>query len=115
MVNIDSYEFGSITIDGKAFHEDVIVFWDGEVKEVKTKARHVFGLQEFKKVMEKRPELIIVGTGYSGLCKVSDEVKKKVGIKDLRLIELPSEEATKKFNEAFRQKKKVSAFIHLTC
>ncbi|MDI6826279.1 MAG: MTH938/NDUFAF3 family protein [Candidatus Aenigmarchaeota archaeon] len=115
MVNIDSYEFGSIKIDGKTYHEDVIVSWDGEVREVRTAIRHVFGLPELQKVMEKKPELVIVGTGASGLCSVSDEIKKEVEMKGFKFMELVSKEAIKKFNEAVRQRKRVSAFVHLTC
>ncbi len=115
MVRISSYEFGSITIDGRSYHEDVIICWDGEVEEIRTKERHVFGLPELQKIMEKKPELIIVGRGASGLCKISDKVREEVEEKNLEFIESVSREAMNKFNEAFRRGKKVSAFIHLTC
>ena len=114
MVIINSTKFGSITIDGKTYHEDVIITWDGEVKEIHLAVRHLFGLPEFNQITSKI-DLLIVGTGGSDLCKISDELREVCRERGIELIEMISREAIKKFNEAFNQGKKVAAFIHVTC
>jgi len=114
MVVINSIKFGSITIDGKTYHEDVIVTWDNEVKEIHLGIRHLFGLPEFIQIGSK-PDLLIVGAGDSDLCNVSDEVRKLCKEGGIELIEMPSRRAIERFNEAFNQGKKVAAFIHVTC
>jgi hypothetical protein len=115
MVLINSTEFGSIIIDGKTYPNDVIVTWDGEIKEIITAERHLFGMKEFDEIVKKIPELIIIGTGDSKLMKVSDEVKATCLQKRIELIEIISKDAIIKFNENISNGKKVVAFIHVTC
>jgi len=115
MVFINSIKFGSITIDGKTYHEDVIITWDGEVKEIHLIVRHLFGLSEFDRIVSKKLDLLIVGTGDSDLCKISNGVKKLCRERGIELIEMVSREAIGKFNETFNQGKRVAAFIHVTC
>ncbi len=114
MVIINSIKFGSITIDGKTYHEDIIVTWDNEVKEIYLTVRHYFALPEFNQIT-KTPDVLIVGTGLSGLCGISDDVRKICKERGIKLIMMASGEAIKRFNEAFNQGKKVAAFIHITC
>jgi hypothetical protein len=115
MVLINSTEFGSITIDGRTYYNDVIVFWDGEIKEARTFIRHLFGNNEFQELMRKGPEVIVVGTGDSGFLKVSDEVRKLCKQKNVELVEMISKRAIEKFNENLKRGKKVIGFIHTTC
>ena len=115
MVLINSTEFGSIIIDHKTYDTDVIVSWDGKIKEATTVVRHLFGKKELDEILKKKPELIIIGTGDSGFLKVSDEIKKVCSQKRIELIELISKNAIAKFNENASRNKKVVAFIHVTC
>ena len=112
---IDSTEFGSVTIDGKTYYSDVLVYWNGKVEEIKLKTRHLFDEPEFEKVKREKPEILIVGTGQGGLAEVSERVRgmcKELGIE---LKEAPSKEAIKLFNTALEKGKRVIAFIHVTC
>jgi len=115
MVKIDSIRFGSITIDGKTYHEkdNYIVFWDGEIIGLHTAERHTFGGLELGMILRKNPEMIIVGTGVSGLLRVSEEVRSLCRQKGIELVEIISREAIIKFNENLD--KRVVAFIHVTC
>ena len=117
MVIINSTKFGSITIDGRVYdsEDNYIVFWDGEIIGLHTAERHVFGRQELETILRKNPEVIVVGTGDSGLLRVSEEVRSSCEQKGIELTEMISREAVKKFNEAFNRGKKVVAFIHVTC
>lgn len=115
MVVINSTKFGSITVDGKTYSDDVIIPWDDEVKEIHLAVRHLFGLPEFNQIALKKPDVLIIGTGDSDLLRVSEEIKKLCSEKGIELIEMVSRRAIEKFNEIFNQGKKVAAFIHVTC
>lgn len=112
---IDSTEFGSITVEGRTYYSDVLVDWNGRVEEVKLRTRHLFDEPEFSKIKDRRPEILIVGTGQSGLVEVSERVRKMCDKFGIELKEAPSKEAIELFNEALRKEKKVIAFIHVTC
>ena len=117
MVIINSTKFGSITINGKTYYEvdNYIVFWDGEIKELHTSERHLFGRPELEIMLKKNPDMVVVGIGVSGLLRVSEEVRNLCRQKGIELVEMISRGAVEKFNEAFNQRKKVVAFIHITC
>ena len=112
---IDSTEFGSITVGGRTYYSDVLIDWNGRVEEVKLQTRHLFDEPDFSKIKERRPEILIVGTGQSGLVEVSEKVKKTCEELGIELKEAPSKEAIELFNEALREGKKAIAFIHVTC
>jgi hypothetical protein len=115
MVIINSTEFGSITIDNKTYYSDIIVTWDKEVKEIHLTVRHLFGLPEFNRIVSKKPDILIIGTGDSGLCEISDELRELCRKRKIDLIIMTSRKAMEKFNEVFNQGRKVAAFIHITC
>ena len=115
MVVINSTKFGSITVNGKTYYDDVIVTWDDEVKEIHLNIRHLFGLPEFNQIASKKPDVLIIGTGDSGLLRVSEDIKRLCKERGIELTEMTSKGAIEKFNEIFNQGKKVVAFIHVTC
>ena len=112
---IDSTEFGSITIKGRTYYSDVFIDWNGKVEEVKLQTRHLFDVPEFERIKERKPEILVVGTGQAGLAEVSDRVRKICKELGIELKEAPSKEAIKLFNEAVKEGKRVIAFIHVTC
>jgi hypothetical protein len=117
MAKIDSTKFGSITIDGKSHYDEdnYIVSWDGEITGLHTAQRHLFDKPELEIILKNNPEIIIVGTGDSGLLKVSEEVKVKCKQNAIELVYDISRKAIVKFNENVTKGKKVIAFIHVTC
>jgi hypothetical protein len=117
MVKIDSTKFGSITIDGKTHHEEdnYIISWDGEITGLHTAQRHLFDEPELEMILKRNPEMLIVGTGDSGLLKLSEEAKRKCKQNAIGLIYDISRKAIVKFNENVIKGKKVIAFIHVTC
>lgn len=112
---IDSTRFGSIAIDGKAYDHDVIITWEGKVKEARTQTRHLIAKKEFFDLLFERPDVIVVGTGQYGDVEVSAEVSKFARKKKIKLIALSTPEAVRKFNELVRTGKKVVAYMHVTC
>jgi len=119
---IEEYRFGEITIDGKTYHHDVEVRWTGEVLEWWRKASHIIDVEDIKRALERNPEVIVIGTGESGMAKVTQEAQKEIERKGIKLIIDITEEAVKTFNiinqESNKEegkKTKIIGLFHLTC
>jgi len=119
---IEEYHFGLIKIIGKTYHYDVIVLWTGEVLEWWRKESHVIDVEDIKKAVGLDPDTIIIGTGESGMARVTEEAKKFIGEKEIKLVIDKTEEAVKTFNviineseEEEGEQNKVIGFFHLTC
>ena len=114
MPTIDSYSFGRIVIDGKEYTKDVIIFPDKVKANWWRKEGHELNPEDLEDVINENPELLIVGTGASGLMKVKPETEELLKRKGIKLIALPTEQACKLFNEKSKTMKVVAA-LHLTC
>lgn len=113
MVKINSVKFGEVEINGKTYFSDMIVWWDGKI-EYRTKS-HEFGMSDFLKLAEKKPEIIVIGTGMNNICRVLDEVKQAAEDKGIEIYQEFSPKAAKMFNGFMADKKKAVAVIHSTC
>jgi len=111
---IDSYDFGRIVIDGKRYNSDLIVFPDKVRDGWWRKEGHRLHVEDLKDVLEAKPEMLVVGTGYSGLMTVPPETRKYVESEGIELIAQKTTEACKTFNRLVKSRKVVAA-LHLTC
>ena len=112
-MKIESYDFGKIKIDGKEHAHDVIVFVDG-VELWWRKDDHWVELKDIEKIIEKKPKIVIFGTGYSGVAKVSEEIKKHLEKLGIEVIVEQTKKACDIFNKLSKEGGIVAAF-HLTC
>ena len=114
-IKINSFDFGSVKINNKKYRNDVIVSYKGNVQEVETQLRHLISKREFSLLLYDQPEMIVVGNGVEGDMQMSPDVLKIAQQKNIKVIDLPSAEAVKKFNKLVGSGKKVVAYIHSTC
>ena len=119
---IEEYHFGSITIDGKNYNYDVEVRWNGEILKWWRKESHVIDVEDLERALKQNPEIIIIGTGESGMARVTEMAKSEIKSKGIELIIDLTEEAVKTFNvvcqdseEEEGKQKKVIGLFHLTC
>jgi len=111
---IDSYEFGRIVINGKRYDSDLIVFFDKVRSGWWRKEGHRLHVEDLKDVLEVKPEVLVVGTGYSGLMAVPSETRKYVESGGNRTHGQKTTEACETFNRLIKSRKVVAA-LHLTC
>ncbi len=116
---IDRTKFGSITIEGEAFEQDVIIRLNGQVKKRKKKlskaiygTSHTISLDEAKHVYQKRAERLIVGAGQYGTVALSDEAADYFKRKKCQVELLPMPEVIRAWNEA---EGSVIGLFHVTC
>lgn len=111
---IDSYDFGRIVIDGKHYSSDLIVFPDKVRDGWWRKEGHRLNVEDLKDVLEAKPEVLVVGTGNSGLMTILPETRKHVESEGIELIAQKTAEACETFNRLVKSRK-VAAALHLTC
>ena len=116
---INKTNFGSITIEGKTFEHDVIIRLNGDVKKRKKKlskavhgTSHVISLDEAKYVYEKGAERIIIGSGQSGILKLSDEAAHFFRKRKCLIDISPTPKAIQSWNKA---EESVVGLFHVTC
>ncbi|MFH1347419.1 MAG: Mth938-like domain-containing protein [Candidatus Margulisiibacteriota bacterium] len=110
---IDSYSFGSITIDGKEYSHDVVVS-GSNVKFWRRATSHEVTINDLAPILEEKPKLIVFGTGASGIMKVMPETEEYLNQQGIKFEIMMTGEATSEFNRLSAEPGVVGAF-HLTC
>lgn len=111
---IDSYEFGSITIEGRRYDRDVIVHPGGVRANWWRKEGHRLDVSDLEEILADPPQVLIVGTGYFGRMAVPLETLDSLRRRGIEVIVLPTREAVACYNELAASKRVVAA-LHLTC
>lgn len=112
---IDSYDFGQIVINGRHYTSDVIVLPDRVRESWWRKEGHRLHVEDIEGVVqEEKPEVFVVGTGYSGLMRVLPETVEYLRGKGVELVVERTREACEVFNRLVGSRR-VVAVLHLTC
>ena len=112
---IEDYSFGRIVINGKTYTSDVIVFPDRVMSDWWRNEGHELCPSDLWEVVQAKPEVLVVGTGHSGLMRVLPETEKYLKAQGIKLVAERTAEACQTFNRLLRSGKKVVAALHLTC
>ncbi|MGM0441004.1 MAG: Mth938-like domain-containing protein [Elusimicrobiota bacterium] len=112
-MHVDDYSFGKIVIDGKTYTSDVLIA-GGKIKKWWRDRGHLLQNTDLKEVWSKKPDILIVGKGASGVMSTAPEVKEKCKDLGIEFFAAKSRRAVKKFNE-LTGKKETALGIHLTC
>jgi hypothetical protein len=111
---ISSYNFGQIIINGKKYNSDLIIFKDHIYDSWWRKEGHNLCIDDIKEILDKKPDTLIIGTGYYGLMKVPLELIKYLESNNIEVIIKKTKDACDEYN-TLHQKKNVVAALHLTC
>ncbi len=114
MNTIDSYSFGQIVINGRKYTSDVIIFPDRVQGDWWRDDSHKLTLKDVAGILDENPEILLVGTGASGLMRVLPEVEQAAEARNIQLIVQPTGEACDIYNQLSRAQR-VVAGLHLTC
>lgn len=113
-MKIEHYSFGKITINGKTYTSDVIIY-PGRVDSLWwRKEGHYLQVVDLTDVINAKPEVLIIGTGYSGVMVVPKETISHLESKGIEVHVARSEKAVEMFNK-LQKEKIVIAALHLTC
>ncbi|MBI5574470.1 MAG: hypothetical protein HY919_07975 [Elusimicrobia bacterium] len=112
-MKIEQYQFGEIVVNSKTYTSDVIIYPDRVESNWWRKEGHSLCIDDLKDVLSRKPETIIVGTGYSGCMKIPEETKKYIESQNIKLIIKRTSEIIEIWNKL--NTKNVIACLHLTC
>ena len=113
-MKINSYSFGSIEIDGKHYTKDVIIFPDRVMSPWWRKEGHFLQIEDLKDYITDEYSKIIIGTGYYGTMRVSEDTLAFLKEKGMETIIKKSTDAVRYYND-LSETRGVIAAIHLTC
>ena len=111
---IESYQFGLIVVSGQKYTSDVIIFPDRVRDNWGRKTGHQLCLKDVAEVMTENPEVLVVGTGASGLMKVLPEVERGVETQGIKLIVEATDTACNTYNQLCHSQRAIAA-LHITC
>ncbi len=115
-MQVESFSFGRITIDGKEYTSDVILSGDSMINSSWwRKEGHNVHPEDIGEIMDYKPEIVIFGTGANGSMKVSNAVKEQLQQEGVDVDQMLTSKAKDKFNELVNEGKKVVLAAHLTC
>lgn len=112
---VEKYHFGLIVVNGKEYNRDVEIRWDDEILPWIRKESHIIDIGDAKRAIEQKPEIIVIGTGESGVVEIFEDAQKEILSKGIELIVKETGEAVNIFNDLKIQGKKVIGLFHLTC
>ena len=113
---IDSYKFGKMSVNGKEYASDLIIFEDELVtSNWWRKKGHEICVEDIKSFIEQyKPATIIFGTGKFGLVKILAETKAFLTAHNIKLIAEKTGNAYVTFND-LQPTGNVMGGFHLTC
>lgn len=114
---IHSFKFGTVVVDGRKYHRDIIISADGAVRERKGGiwrfGPHSINKEEIEALTGA--EVAVIGLGTLSRAHLSGAAKDYVDDSKLELLLLSSHEATEKINELMGKGRRVAALLHITC
>jgi hypothetical protein len=113
-MKLEHYSFGRLTIDGKTYTSDVIIYPGRVDSSWWRKEGHYLQVVDLVDVINAKPEVLIIGTGYSGVMVVPKETVSHLESKGIEVHVARSEKAVEMFNK-LQKEKLVIAALHLTC
>lgn len=113
-MRIEHYSFGKIIIDGKTYTSDVIIYPDRVDASWWRNQGHYLQAIDLTDIIRAKPDVLIVGTGYSGVMTVPEETVIYVSSKGIEIRVERTEKAVELYN-GMKRDRTVIAALHLTC
>jgi hypothetical protein len=113
-MKIEHYSFGKIVIDGKTYTSDVIIYPGRVDASWWRKEGHYLQKVDLADIITAKPDILIVGTGYSGIMTVPEETVRFVGSKGIGLRVERTGKAVELYNGVAKEGTVIAA-LHLTC
>lgn len=114
-MQIESYRFGHIVIDGQAYSNDVIIFPDHVMANWWRREGHELHPDDLEEVLAANPDVLVVGKGHNGLMQILPQTEALLRERGIEVVAQKTGAATETFNRLQGGDKHVVAALHLTC
>jgi len=112
---IDSCSFGQLVVDGCTYTSDLIIYPDGRVLDGWWRERgHRLSLDDIARLVARRPDIIIAGTGVNGLMQPAPDLAENLERRGIRFLAAPNDQAAAAYN-AHCTVRRTAAGFHLFC
>ncbi|MEN8780613.1 MAG: MTH938/NDUFAF3 family protein [Desulfobacterales bacterium] len=113
---IESYVTGrSMRVAGKTYTTDLKIIGDTVKDNWWRRQGHRLLSDDIVDILESRPDVLVVGTGYAGNLDIPASLSKELSERGVRLLSNRTAEAVELFNRHREQKENVAGAFHLTC
>lgn len=114
-VRMEHYAFGRIDIDGRTYTADVVVYPDGTIDaDWWRRQGHALAPADIAALLDARPAVIVVGTGYNGRMKPAAGLAAAAQQRGIELKVAQTGAAVDLFND-LAPDRPTGACLHLTC
>ena len=111
---IDFYKFGKISINGKVFTKDLIIFPDGIIFPWIRKTGHLLVADDISEYLDNRIKTLIIGTGYYGFMRIDESLEDFLKQRKIDFVYRKTQEAVTFYND-LENKENIAFGMHLTC
>jgi hypothetical protein len=113
---IDLYVSGlSMRIDGETYTTDLKIIGNTVKDNWWRREGHRLLSDDIVDILESRPDVLVVGTGYAGNLDIPANLRKDLAKRGVRLLSERTAEAVDLFNQHRAQEENVAGAFHLTC
>ncbi|MCX7959593.1 MAG: MTH938/NDUFAF3 family protein, partial [Deltaproteobacteria bacterium] len=115
LMKIDGYRFGTISVDGNEYSDDLIIAKGSEIiiPWIREKG-HLCQKKDIERYLDGDIKKIIFGRGYFLVMKIDDDLRNYLQEKGIEFVEAGSKKAAEIFNGT-EDRSSLLFCIHLTC
>ncbi|MEW6444321.1 MAG: Mth938-like domain-containing protein [bacterium] len=114
-MEIQSYSFGKIQVDGKVYSRDLILYPERVQENWRRKEGHLLQVDDLSGLEPAGCDRLVIGTGAQGVMEVAGETRRWLDRMRMKWEAMPTAEACRRYNALARQGGRVAAALHLTC
>ena len=111
---IDEFKYGFFRVDKKEHYGDIKILND-RVKQWSNRERFTLRREDILDLMTAKPEILVIGTGATGLLKVSDELQMELRQLGIKAHIEKTVKACELYNKLRKERKNVHALLCATC
>ena len=111
---IDEFKYGFFKVDRKEHYGDIKIIND-KVKQWPSRERFILRKEDLKDIIEAKPDILIIGTGATGLLQVSKELQMELQQLRIKIYIEKTVQACQRYNKLKRELKNVHALLCATC
>ena len=112
-MRLANYHFGRIEADGAVYTHDLVVT-PTEIRDWRRREGHRVYPEDLEPALAATPQTIVIGTGFSGLLKLTREAEEHLSGRRIELVAVRTGEAVEAYNE-LSPGRRTCALLHLTC
>jgi hypothetical protein len=113
---IDQYVTGShMIVKGTRHHKDLKIIRGEVIGNWWRQQGHHLASGDIDDILNARPQILVIGTGYAGNMRVPDAVRQTLENHRIKVIAQTTADATATFNRLLEEGRDVAGAFHLTC